>query len=216
LIILALTRLAGYITSPLTSLVGDALQWGLKYPAKLFFLTIVVMCYFVFARPMIYAISAFAYLIEWVLICAVGYQILNLIKNHLKNHHSQPLRENYWKKHHQIVNEIADDDFNKMIILQQEFIDSGIRRNLLLFLRQLLLNNGVPESLINGTLQPVIEYNDAKRKWYHRWLFKNNLSRNNRYRRNQVMQDSMDSIRTIIYPSRKYIEGAKNERNTIS
>jgi len=91
LIIVSLTRLTAYITTPLTFLVGEALKWSLEYPAKLFWLSILVLLYFVFARPMIYSISAYAYLIEWIVICFTGYQILNLIKNNLKTHHSQPL-----------------------------------------------------------------------------------------------------------------------------
>jgi len=103
-----------------------------------------------------------------------------------------------------------------MIILQEEFIQSGIRRNLLLFLRQLLMNNGIQEAQINQYLQPVIEYNDARTRWYNRWFFKKRLSQGNRYRRSLVLEDSMDRIRVIIYPARKYINGATHERNPIS
>jgi hypothetical protein len=216
LIIVSLTRLAAYITTPLTFLIGEALKWSLEYPAKLFWLSILILLYFVFARPMIYSISAYAYLIEWILVCFTGYQILSLIKNNLKTHHSQPLQEKDWRKHQQMVNKIADEDFNKMITLQEEFIQSGIRRNLLLFLRQLLMNNGIQDAQINQSLQPVIEYNDARTRWYNRWFFKERLSQGNRYRRSLVLEDSMDRIRGIIYPSRKYINGETHERNPVS
>lgn len=216
LIIVGLTRLTAYITTPLTFWIGDALKWCLKYPVKLFWLSILILLYFVIARPRIFAISAYAYLIEWILICFLGYHILSLVKNSLKISYARSPLETIWRKHQQIVNNIPDDDFNRMVVLQEEFIQTGLRRQLLLFLKQLLVNNGIPESGASRLLQPIIEYNDVKARWYYRWFFKKRLIQGNRYRRIQVLEDSMDNIRGAIYPAHKYTDGVINERNPIS
>jgi hypothetical protein len=204
MIVVSLSRLVAYITTPLSFLISDVLKWMLVNPVKLFWVTILIMLYFIFARPRLYALLPYAYLIEWVFVCFIGYQILNSVKQNLQAHNYREAIQQDWRKHQQIVNRIEDEDFNKMIILQDEFIQSGLRRNLLYFLQQLLLRNGVSESQITDILQPVIEYNDARTRWYSRWFFKNRLEQKNLYRRIQVMDDAMDRIRTGVF-SESYV-----------
>ncbi len=215
LIVVALSRLFAYISSPMTFMFGEIIKWSVKFPAKLFLMVVLVLAYFVYARPMLYAISDKGYLIEWVIICFAGYQILNTVKKHLNGHCAQSAKETHWEKHQQRVDEIADDDFNKMIILQQEFIESAIRRNLLQFLKQLLVRNGIQEIQIHHLLQPLIEYSDAKRHWYQHWFFKKQLLQANRYHRSQALEDTFGKIRAALYPAHKYIKGVTNERYPI-
>jgi hypothetical protein len=208
LVIVALTRLIAYITSPVAFFLTNLLRWLLENPVKLFWFAILVMSYFIFARPLIYTISPYAYLIEWVVVCFAGYQILSSIKNNLKVPVSQPLAESEWKKHQQIVQSISDDDFTKMVVLQEEFIQTGTRRNLLLFLRQMLVNNGIQDDRISALLQPVIEYSDSRTRWYNRWFLKKRLIQVNRSRRAKVLEDAMNRIKDIIYPTGNFKNGA--------
>jgi hypothetical protein len=205
--------LIAWISSPLNHLLRDILDWMLKHPARLLFYSILGLSYFVFARPMLYSVSSYAYLIEWIIICVIGYQILNFVKNTLKLHHSGPDIDKEWRRHQQIINSIEDEDFNKMVLLQQEFVQSGARHNILLYLRQQLVSNGVSETQINSLLRPVIEYNDVNKRWYYRWFFKKQIILVNRYRRTQVLVEAIDSIREMLYPSPKFLDGVKNERN---
>jgi hypothetical protein len=209
MIVVSLSRLAAYITTPLSFLISDVLQWMLVNPVKLFWVTVLIMLYFIFARPRLYALLPYAYLIEWVMVCFIGYQILNSVKQNLQAHNYRETIQQDWRKHQQIVNRIEDDDFNKMIILQDEFIQSGVRRHLLFFLQQMLQRNGVTEPQITDILQPVIEYNEARTHWYSRWFFKNRLEQKNLYRRIQVLDDAMDRIRSGVFSERHTGTGDK-------
>jgi hypothetical protein len=125
--------------------------------------------------------------------------VLSALRNRLKSLHSLPLVELLWSKHRQTINLIADDDYNKMVVLQLDFIDSGSRRDLLVYLHRLLAANGVTEEEIGSYLQPLIEYSDIKKNRLYLSLFKKRITRDNRARRNYALEQTLNNIRGLVY-----------------
>ncbi len=86
-----------------------------------------------------------------------------------------------------------------MVVLQLDFIDSGSRRDLLVYLHRLLAANGVTEEEIGSYLQPLIEYSDIKKNRLYLSLFKKRITRDNRARRNYALEQTLNNIRGLVY-----------------
>jgi len=199
LMAVGISRLAGLALENSASIINEALVWLANSGAAVFWITLAAAAYYVYLRPLLYRISQYAYLIEWILFCIVGLIVLSALRNRLKSLHSLPLVELLWSKHRQTINLIADDDYNKMVVLQLDFIDSGSHRDLLVYLHRLLAANGVTEEEIGSYLQPLIEYSDIKKNRLYLSLFKKRITRDNRARRNYALEQTLNNIRGLVY-----------------
>ena len=144
----------------------DFSLWLKPLPATKFFLGAALAAYLLFIRPFLFKYVSSAFLIEWILLCLVAWRIYNVVKNILHTRHTVLPIEQNWQKHVQQIDDLIDDDFNKIGLLQRDFVELGTRRELLNYLKQVLVNNKLSNDQINVALGNLIEYSDKKIPWY--------------------------------------------------
>ncbi len=185
--------------------IADALAWLKAAPAGKFFIGGLIAAYIIFIRPAIVSISPYAYLIEWVIVCIVGWRIFTGIKNSLQKRYSRPFKESPWKKHIQKVDDLVDEEFDKLVILQQDFIEGGPRRNLLAYLKQALITNGFKEDEIGQSLRPLIEHSERRIPWYAIWFWRRRYRKLNQSRRRQALDDTVKNLGILSHPAHRKI-----------
>lgn len=162
--------------------------------------TIMVMAifYFVCARPFIFYHFDHALLIEWLIVCIAAGGIFEMVRGRLKINQTGPLLESDWYRHVQQVHEIDDEDFDKIVIYQADFVANGARRDFLLFAHQLLLRNGMTENEVVRILRRVIEYKDAKIPWYYFGLWRRRALVQNLDNRREAMIGTIHEMGKIV------------------
>ena len=162
---------------------------------------IIVMAifYFVIVRPFIYYHFDQAVLIEWLIVCIAAGGIFEMVRERLKTNQTGPILESDWYRHVQQVHEIDDEDFDKIVIYQADFVTNGTRRDFLLFARQLLLRNGMTENEVVQILRRVIEYKDYKIPWYYLGLWRRRAQDQNLENRREAMIETIHEMGKIAY-----------------
>ena len=199
----SLTYLLRYATSSESILVADITKWLTRSPVAIFFIGICTATYFAVIRGLIYSLFAYAFYFEWVLILFIAWNIFQNIRNSLKKSHTNLILEADWRKHVQLVNQLDDDDFNKMLDLQSEFIDKGSRQYLLNYLMLMLNKNGYKGESMTPLLSSVIEYNDKKIPWYALGFWKKRIQQNNRAKRQRALDNLLDGIKSSVLVQHK-------------
>ena len=153
----AISHLGNYGQNSNKLVLADASKWLKDGPAGKFFLGGLIAAYLIFIRPAIFSVFPYSYLIEWLIFCFLSWRIFSGVRGSLQKRYSVPLRESGWQKHIQKVNNLVDEDFLKLAILQKDYVETGFRRDLLEYLKQILLKNGTPDDEIRHTLSLIIE-----------------------------------------------------------
>jgi hypothetical protein len=193
-LVLAVTKISLYTANTSIPLLSNTAQWLAARPAEKFLGAAVITVYFVFLREYIFRHFATAYLIEWLLFCLLSWRIFTVIKNNLEKSYVVPLSDSGWQKHEQIVDDRIDENFNKLVLMQEDFIIGGSRRELMLYFRQVLIRNGRTEEEIAGLLQPVIEHSDRKMPWYAWGFIRRRILNQNRVKRQKSLEDAMQNL----------------------
>jgi hypothetical protein len=193
---------SGKVDNPV---IDDALGWLKAEPVSKFFLGGVIAAYIIFIRPAIGSISPYAYLIEWVIVCFAGWRIVASINNSLQTRYSRPYKESPWRKHIQKVDNLVDEEFDKLAILQQDFVEGGPRRNLLNYMKQIMVSNGFEEDEINRSLQPLIEHSEGKIPWYAIWFWRRHFLELNQNRRRQALDYTVNNLEMLSHPAQRKI-----------
>jgi hypothetical protein len=174
---------------PVTRILAAFLGWLRDSFVAVVIITVMLVLYFVLVRPFIYVHFSYAYWFEWLIVCLAAGGILETVRERLKTNQSGPLLASDWYKHVQQVSEIDDEDFDKIVIYQADFVTNGVRRDFLLFARQLLLRNGITENEVGHILRRVIEYKDYKIPWYYLGFWKRRvLDQNLENRREAIIE----------------------------
>jgi hypothetical protein len=182
---------------------ADASKWLKEGPAGKFFLAVLISSYFIFIRPAIMANTPWAHIIEWLIFCIVSWIIFAGVKRSLENEYCLSVRETAWKKHGQKIDELVGDDFNNLVLLQQSFVDLSAKDSLMAKLKQILTNNKFEEKEISQMLVPIKEYGDRKVPWYIFGHWKQRILKQNRKNRQQVLEITIENVRTLVFPSRQ-------------
>jgi hypothetical protein len=187
------------IRQPIARIISAFYGWLRSSTLAVLTTIILAMFYFVFARPFIYYHFNHASLIEWLIVCIAAGGILEMVREKLKTNQTGPLLESDWYRHVQQVNEIDDEDFDKIVIYQADFVANGTRRDFLLFARQLLLRNGTTENEVGKILRRVIEYKDYRIPWYYLGLWRRRAQEQNLENRREAMIETIHEMGKITH-----------------
>jgi hypothetical protein len=198
----AISNIGDYGKKSKNLIVANASNWLKLGTAGKFFLGSLIAAYFVFAQPAIIAITPWAYIIEWLIVCVVSWLIFASIRGSLENSYCLPVQETAWQKHEQEIDEFVDDDFNNLVIVQEGFVDQCAKDNLVAAFKQTLTNNNLNDNEINQMLAIINEYKDKKVPWFAFGYWKRQILKQNRKHRKQVLDSTLKNLNTIIRPSR--------------
>jgi hypothetical protein len=182
------------------SLIADLCAWLRASPAGKFLGGAALAAYLIFLRPRLFKYVPYAFLIEWTLLCLIIWQIYRDIHNILRARHTAVPIETDWQKHVQQIDDLIDEDFSKIGLLQRDFVELGNRRDLLNYLKQVLLNNKLTDDQINEDLRDLIEYSDKKIRWYVIWIWRKRRVQNNLQNRKQALQNTIRNLTAIAHP----------------
>jgi hypothetical protein len=184
---------------PAARIIATFFGWLRSSALEVLIILMLAVFYLVFARPFIYYHFNHANLIEWLIICTAAGGILEMVRERLKTNQTGPLLESDWYRHIQQINEIDDEDFDKIVIYQADFVANGTRRDFLMFARQLLLRNGTPENEVGQILRRVIEYKDNRIPWYYLGLWRRRAQDQNLVNRREAMIETIHGMRKIAH-----------------
>ncbi len=200
MLVLAVSKLGAYGEKSGNRVVIDISRWLKVSTKRKFFLGLLIAAYVIFIRPAIFSHLPYAFLIEWIIMCIGSLFILMGIRGVIQKWYSLPVKEATWQKHIQQVNHIVDEDFNKLIVLQKDFVEAGSGNDLMPYLKQLLLNNRLNEDEISQTLQPLIEYHGKKIPWYTFGFWRRSLQRSNCDSRRLALGNVVNNLGKITHP----------------
>jgi hypothetical protein len=193
----AISNLGYYGENSGSDFIAEISHWIKLSSTVILFIAGLIAAFFVFIRPAMYSHFTYAFIIEWLIICAIAWRIFATVKNHLKKRYVVPAIEDNWRKHIQKVENIADEEFCKLVMLQEEYIETGTRRDLLNYLERLLFYNGFDSDEINLKLRSIIEHNDKKVPWYLIGFWRRRLITKNQQERRKALNDTIENLKLI-------------------
>jgi hypothetical protein len=196
---LAVANLGNLTAKASSEFLAEFSTWLQAGPLGKFFIGGLAATYFVFIRLAIFSHSQYASLIEWTLICLVSWRIFEGIKATLHKNYVVQLKEANWQKHIQKVDDLTDDDFNKLITLQEDYVEGCSRRNLLAYLQLILINNGYEEDDISRLLRSIIEYSDRRMPWWAFGYLKRRILKTNQTARRKSLDDTINTMDSSLF-----------------
>jgi len=196
----ALSNLGRWGDKSANTWIADVCAWLTLSPISKFVIGAMLAAYLVFLRPFLFKYVSYAFLIEWILICLITDRIYKAIHNMLRERHTAVLIEQDWQKHIQQVDDLIDEDFTKIGLLQREFVESGSRRGLLNYLKQMLRNNNLSDDQINEALISLIEYSDKKIPWYVVWIWRRRKIKQNLVNRQSALNATINKLADWAHP----------------
>jgi hypothetical protein len=193
-LVMAVTKIGRYGTAASSPLLSEVTQWLAARPSEKFLGAALIAAYFVFIRGILFKYFSTAYLIEWLFFCFLSWRIFTVIKNNLEKNYVVPLNDSAWQKHVQVVDDMMDENFNKLVLMQEDFVDAGSRRELIMQLRKVLVQNGYSEDEIVVMLQPMIEYSDLKVPWYAWGFIRRRILDQNHTRRCKTLENTIQNM----------------------
>jgi hypothetical protein len=187
----AVCCLGSYSENIRYTLLLDTLQWLKESPVAMFFIAGLIAADFIFIRPAIISLSPYAHLIEWAIICFIFWRIFSSLTGSLDKRHAAPVKETGWSKHVQQVDELFDEEFNKLTMLQEEYVYAGFRHDLMAYIKQMLMHNGLNDIEIGQAMLPIVEHTDRKVPWYAFWFWKNRILKENRQNRLKSLDETV-------------------------
>jgi hypothetical protein len=210
MVAVAIANLGAYGVNSRYPVIADAADWLKSSPKGKFFIGGMIAVYFIFLRPTIFSHFAYAYLIEWLIICIISWRILAGIKGSLQKRYFQPLKEENWQKHIQKVDERVDEEFNKLVILQEDFIETGSRHDLLRYLQQVLVSNGLENGEIYYKLQSISDYSERKIPWYILGFWRRRIIKKYQQNRRKALNKTIVNLELVTQQSQRRDLGAGN------
>jgi hypothetical protein len=209
----AIANVGYYTGSAKNPFLRDASQWLTHAPAQKFFIGAVIAAYILFARPYIITSFKYAPIVEWALVCLVGWRLFSGIKNGIRLRCAVDVNETDWQKHVQLINNLLGADFPYLKEIQEAFVADGGRDSLLIYLTLLLHDNKVPPEEIHRILHPLINHQDAKMPWFaFGWEQQRTLKRNETSRR-LILGEIIANLNYILNPASRKIEEHAHEES---
>ncbi len=209
----ALTNIGNYGERSKNPFIADASLW-LKHslPFK-FFIGAFIAAYILFIRPAIVGVFRYAPLVEWGIVCFLGWRLFSGIKSGIKIRCSVALQEADWQKHVQLISNLQGTDFPHLGEIQDVYIEDSSRDALLIYLTLLLKDNKVSLEEINRILHPLINYQDAKMPWFAFGWEQHRVLKQNEKNRRLNLGDIMANLKYIMNPANQKIEEQTDEEN---
>jgi hypothetical protein len=182
--------------------VADLCTWLRSSPLEKFLIGTALAGYIVFFRAFLFKYISFAFWIEWMMLCLIAWLVYRNIQNILRSRHTNIMVEHEWQKHIQHIDDLIDEDFIKIALLQRDFVETGARRDLLNYLKQVLYNNNLADDQINEALIRLIEYSDKKIPWYLFWIWRKRKVQENLENRKIALNTTIDKLAAWSHPKK--------------
>ena len=174
--------------------ISSASKWISEGLIRNFILGFFLTAYFSFVRPPIMrALSPYAAIAEWVaatLAVAVIYINVKMVFEELY----LDLENTEWMKHIQEVERETGADFKHLTLVQEQFVNQGIKEPLLVYLTLHLRDLGETEQQIIRTAAPLLWYRDKKPSIFALPSVKESFKRKNKEARKKILEDLIAEI----------------------
>jgi hypothetical protein len=208
---MALSNAGHYGENSKNPFTTDAAHWLTRQQLLIFCIGAFITAYILFIRPAITSAFSFAAIIEWLIVCFIGWRLFSGIKNGLRMRYAVEVHETDWQKHVQLLNNLQGTEFPYLADIQDTFTKDGSRDSLLIYLTLLLHNNKIASEEIHRILHPLINYEDVKMPWFaFGWEQRRVLKRNEANRR-QILTNVMTDLKYITNPASQKIEEHTDE-----
>lgn len=208
---IALSNAGHYGDDSKNPFVADAAHWLTTQQILIFCIGAFFAAYILFIRPAITVVFSYAAIIEWLIVCFIGWRLFSGIKNGLRLRYAVEVHETDWQKHEQLLNNLQGTEFPYLADIQETFTSNGSRDSLLIYLTLLLHNNKISTEEIQRILHPLINYEDGKMPWFaFGWEQRRILKRNEANRR-QILVAVMADLKYIMNPASWKIEEHTDE-----
>jgi hypothetical protein len=132
-------------------IIVDTADWLKTSPVGKFYLGALFATYFIFIRPAVMSATQWGHIIEWLIVCGMSWYIVATAKSSLDNKYCLPVKETEWQKHSQEISESVSEDFKRLVRLQEGFVRTSDKANLVDSLQQTLKLNNVSDDEINSS-----------------------------------------------------------------
>ena len=210
---LALSNAGHYGENSKNPFIADAALWLTSRQLLIFCIGAFIAVYVLFIRPAITDAFRYAAIIEWLIVCFIGWRLFSGIKNGLRLRYAVEVNETDWQKHVQLLNNLQGTEFPYLADIQDTFTAQGSRDSLLIYLALLLHNNKIPPEEIQRILHPLINYEDAKMPWFAFGWEQRRILKRNEVNRRQILAAMMADLKYIMNPASQKIEEHTDEQN---
>jgi hypothetical protein len=212
IVTIALSNIGHYGEDSKNPFMADAARWLTHGLALKFFIGAFIAAYILLIRPAIVKTFSYAAIVEWLIVCLIGWRLFSGIKNGIRLRNAVEVHEVDWKKHVQLLNNLQGAEIPRLGEIQEVFTGEGSRDYLLVYLTLLLHNNKVSPEEIRRILHPIIEYQDTKMPWFAFGWEQQRILKKNEAARRLILGDIMANLKYVINPASRKIEEQTHEQ----
>jgi len=208
----AVSNIGFYGENSKNPFIADASHWLQNSQTFEFVIGALIAGYILFIRPFIIDIFRYAPIMEWGIVCFLGWRLFSGIKNGIRTRCAVDVYENDWRKHIQIISNLQGADFPRLREMQEIFIVDSNRGALLVYLTLLLYNNKVSPEEINRILHPLINHRDARIPWLAFGWEQRRILKQNEKNRREILEGIIANLKYIMNPANQKIEEHTDEK----
>jgi len=177
-------------------------------PTLKFLIGATVAFYLVYIRPFLTIDNNILMITEWFMVGILGFVILVRILLGISRSYASQEPEAKLSKHQPKVERLTGTTHDHMIRVERQFVNTGEETGLYVLLIILLYNNGINERDIVEAVRPLINFLDARDKWYEVGLLERRAVRRQVRWRKKVLKNSIESINILVQHHRSGVPGS--------
>jgi hypothetical protein len=205
---LAVSRLAAYRGGRSGNLWWGIADWLEDKPTLKFLIGVVVALYLVYIRPFLTIDNNILMIFEWFMVGILSFVILVRILLGISRSYASQEPEVKLSKHQPKVEGLTGTTHDYMIRVERQFVNTGEETGLYVLLIILLYNNDINERDIVEAVRPLINFLDARDKWYEVGLLERRAVRRQVRWRKKVLKSSIESINSLVQHHRSGVPGS--------
>jgi hypothetical protein len=213
MLVLAVSNIGHYGKNSKNPFIADASHWLTHSWTVKFLIGAFIATYILFIRPLYANAFKYAPIVEWLIVCFIGWRLFSGIKNGIRSRSAVDVHEVDWQKHIQFINNLQGADFPHLREIQESFTEYGSRDALLIYLTLLLHNNKIAPEEITRVLHPLINHHDLKMPWFAFGWEQRHVMKQNENKRRLVLGEIMTNLKYILDPANRTIEEHAYEQN---
>lgn len=184
LVILAITTLSNLSTNEFAVWLGKSRAFLLSF-------TVLLSAYYIFIRPLILERTGLVNFFEWTAILLAFIKLSSGFKSSLKIDETE-----YIRMHRQKLSYTRDELFESISNAKKEFVENGIKSLFIATMSRFLFDLGWSEERVAKALALILKYEDEKYPALpFKWEMKR-INRKNKKRREKVLKEFMEYLRT--------------------
>ncbi len=163
-------------------------------------LAILLMAYFIYARPYLIGLaSIWLVVVEWLIMCCAVAVIFFRARAYMKS--IGELRR--FGDGHAVAGKLHfnKEDIERAAAIVEEFVKSGKKEGLVACVAITLVENGSSIEEIGRALEPIINYTDESEPWLLLKWAAGNIPESNRCNRQKVAMAVIDAAATMVKPT---------------